>query len=361
MKDLLYPLRVMHGNLYEWKKNKLPLIEERFRNPKAVYLVFTPEHDNLGDHAIAQSETEWLKALGIQYIEVTGKTLEKWRRYNALNIMNGRSILIHGGGYLGTIWPESEALLRAIISNNPRSEILLLPNTVFYEEDDTGRREMEGSSVLYNRHEHLKLYAREKTSYETMKLLYRDVAIAPDMVLRMNKCIPGIRRNGCILCLRSDREKTRSEQTDTIIEAQVRELFGDRIRRIDMIVSRQIPIEDRDLELEQQFDAFRHAELVITDRLHGMIFCAITGTPCVVLNSKSPKVLGCYAWIKDLPYIRFCDDAVKIKQIYQDIPKREWYYEPEKLLPYYEDLKYDLLRISRGKRYADRQCNRSGI
>ncbi len=37
MKDLLYPLRVMHGNLYEWKKNKLPLIEERFRNPKAEW------------------------------------------------------------------------------------------------------------------------------------------------------------------------------------------------------------------------------------------------------------------------------------------------------------------------------------
>ena len=124
---------------------------------------------------------------------------------------------------------------------------------------------------------------------------------------------------------------------------------------------RAIPISDRYTALERQFDAFRHAELVVTDRLHGMIFCAITGTPCVVLNSKSPKVLGCYAWIKDLPYIRFCDDAGKIAQIYQDMPKRDWYYEPEKLLPYYENLKYDILRISRGKRYADRQCNRSGI
>ena len=141
----------------------------------------------------------------------------------------------------------------------------------------------------------------------------------------------------------------------------VEEQFPDCTRSLDMEQHRAIPISDRYTALERQFDAFRHAELVVTDRLHGMIFCAITGTPCVVLNSKSPKVLGCYAWIKDLPYIRFCDDAGKIAQIYQDMPKRDWYYEPEKLLPYYENLKYDILRISRGKRYADRQCNRSGI
>ncbi|MFB8735822.1 polysaccharide pyruvyl transferase family protein [Bacillus sp. SL00103] len=33
------------------------------------------------------------------------------------------------------------------------------------------------------------------------------------------------------------------------------------------------------------------AQVVVTDRLHGMIFCAITKTPCVVLRSFDHKVM----------------------------------------------------------------------
>lgn len=361
MKDLLHPLRVLHGSLHEWKRHQYPLYQQRLRNPKAVYLIMTPQHGNLGDHAIAQAETEWLKALEIPFIEIPDSTVQRWNGMKCLNVMNGRTILVHGGGNLGTIWPEVETLLREVIVNNPRSQILLLPNTIYYENDDAGKKEMAASAEIYNAHKHLKLYAREKISYETMKTLYRNVGLAPDMVLRLNKSIPGIERKGCILCLRSDREKTRPAQTDFSIVSQVKAIFGDDYRLVDMTVSHGVPLEERDHELKQQFDRFRHAELVVTDRLHGMIFCAITGTPCIVINSKSPKVLGCYEWIKDLPYIRFCVDAGKIKQIYQDIPKREWYYESEKLLPNYNQLEYDLMRVSRGKRYADHQCDRSGL
>ncbi len=361
MKDLLFPLRVLHGKLNEWKENQYPLYKQRIRNPKAVYLVFTPEHGNLGDHAIAKAETSWLNSLGVSYIEVTGKTLEQWNRLQCLNVMNRRTILIHGGGYLGSIWPKSEALLRRIIVNNPQSRILLLPNTIYYEQDAEGQRDMAESVKIYNEHKHLKLYARERVSYDVMKDLYRDVALAPDMVLRLDRCESGVQRNGCILCLRSDREKTRSLQEESAVVAQVTQLFGNSVSRRDMLVHDSIPVSDRDAALEKQFDAFRHAELVVTDRLHGMIFCAITGTPCIIINSKSPKVLGCYEWIKDLPYIRYCEDVSAFTQIWQSIPKQEWKYNPNELLPLYEPLKYDILRFARGKSYAKRQCYRSSI
>ena len=361
MKDLLHLFRVLHGRLHEWRLNILPLLCERLFHPKSVYLVFTPEHDNLGDHAIAQSEKTWLDLLGISYIEITGLTLEKWNRHHCLDIMNGRTILIHGGGYLGSIWPESEALLRKIIAENPKSNILLLPNTIYYEKDAESQRDMVESTRIYNSHKYLKLYARERLSYEIMKDLYRNVALAPDMVLRMNKCKSGVKRDGCILCLRSDREKTRSKQEEASVIAQVSQLFGRNVSQLDMIASNWIPIPDRNVALDKQFDAFRHAKLVITDRLHGMIFCAITGTPCIVINSKSPKVLGCYEWVEELPYIQYCDDVKNLSLIYQSIPKREWEYDPNSLLKLYEPLKYDILCAARGKRYANNHCYRSSL
>ena len=51
---------------------------------------------------------------------------------------------------------------------------------------------------------------------------------------------------------------------------------------------------------------------MITDRLHGMIFAAITQTPCIVLDSLSHKLRGCYEWLKDLDYILFADSVDEI-------------------------------------------------
>lgn len=352
MKDILYPLRVLHGNIHEWRVNILPLYIERLRNHQSVYLVFTPEHGNLGDHAIAQSEVEILEALRVPYIEKTGKQLDLLKAKKALHVMNGRKILIHGGGYLGTLWPSAEITLREIITSNPKSRIILLPNTIYYEDDENGQLDLNRSIEIYNAHYFLKLYAREKISYDKMKNIYKNVALAPDMVLRMNKCKSGIERKGCILCLRSDREKTRSEEIDETIDKQTKKIFGDNVINLDMVVSHPIPVSERDAELEKQYDAFRHAELVVTDRLHGMIFCAITGTPCIVIDSKSPKVRGCYEWIKDLPYIQLCEDPEKISSIYKSIPDQEWQYDNSKLLPLYEPIKEDIYKGAKRKRNA---------
>ena len=359
-KDLFYPLRVLHGRLHEWRLNEWQWIKKRIQNPRAVFLVLTPEHGNLGDHAIAQAEVQLLHELNISYIELTGKKLSYLESKHSLSLMNGRTILLHGGGYLGTIWLYSEMLTRSIIQQNPKSRIIMLPNTIYYENDDNGHSELLKSIEIYNAHPHLKMYAREMKSFVMMKAVYQNVSIAPDMVLRMNKCKSGMIRNGCILCLRNDCEKTRSEDIDKAIDRQVRILFGDNVETLDMLVPHPIPIIERDSELEKQFDAFRHAELVVTDRLHGMIFCAITGTPCIVIDSKSPKIRGCYEWIKDLPYIIFCEDIDEISLIYKTISKQEWLYDNASLLSFFEPVKQDiLLETKRTKKNVTCKYNHS--
>lgn len=350
MKDLLYPVRLLHGRLHDWRVNVLPLYKERFHNPKAVYLVLTPEHGNLGDHAIAQAEERMLQELNIPFIEVTGKQLESWKTNKCLNVMNGRPILIHGGGYLGTLWINEEYSARLIIERNTKSNIIFLPNTIYYEDNDFGESEKIKSQTVYNKHKRILFYARERQSYALMSELYKRASLAPDMVLSLNKSCADTKREGCILCLRKDCEKTRTESIEAAIRASAAELFGEKVFDRDMVVNHTIPVSQRDEELEKQFSAFRKAELVITDRLHGMIFSAITGTPCIVIDSKSPKVRGCYEWIKDLPYIQFCDDVTSIPSIYNSIPQKEWQYDNSKLLPLFEPLKEDILAVAKRKK-----------
>lgn len=349
MKDPLYSVRRLHGRLHEWRVNMLPLYMERWRHPRAVYLVLTPEHGNLGDHAIAQSEIEILQSLKTPYIEVSGKTLLDWGKKQFLHVMNGRPVLINGGGNLGTLWFHNELILRQIMTDCPDSSLVIFPSTIYYSEDEKGKEELENSVRIYNSKKDLSLFAREKTSYTLMASKYKKVFLVPDMVFRMNKSIPGMERKGCILSLRSDREKTRTDEAENMIRGQVEAVFGSSVRELDMVLPYSVPVENRDEELEKQYDAFRHAELVITDRLHGMIFCAITGTPCIVINSKSPKVRGCYEWIKDLPYIQFCDDVSQIAEIYKAIPKQDWQYDNTKLLPLYEPLIAEIKAASRGR------------
>ena len=69
-----------------------------------------------------------------------------------------------------------------------------------------------------------------------------------------------------------------------------------------------------------------------------MVFAAITGTPCVVVNSKSHKLLGCYEWIRHLRYIKFIDNIDDLKNISMSFMNGKHTYDNSNLLHYYNDL-----------------------
>lgn len=251
---------------------------------------------------------------------------------------------------MGTLWPEGEKLLQALICSNPRSNIICLPNTIFYENSESGCTEFEKSKTIYNSHKHLYLYAREERSFEVMSEAYNNVRLVPDMVLYLNECKNNRERHGCILCLRSDCEKTRTEEQEAEIIRQARSVFGDEVCATDMLEHYRVSPEQRNEALERKFAQFSSAKLVITDRLHGMIFCAITGTPCIVVDSKSPKLRGCYEWIKHLDYIRFADDVSQITKEFHQIPEGEHHYDNSHLMHYYDELADDIKTIIQKKK-----------
>ena len=67
----------------------------------------------------------------------------------------------------------------------------------------------------------------------------------------------------------------------------------------------EMSIEEREVELRKIWEDFSRSRVVITDRLHGMIFAFITVTPALVLPNSNFKVEKCYEWIKDCGFIKF--------------------------------------------------------
>ena len=70
-----------------------------------------------------------------------------------------------------------------------------------------------------------------------------------------------------------------------------------------------LSLKNRVESLKLIWNDFKKAELVITDRLHGMIFCYITGTPALVFLNNNHKVKSSYFWINNAPHIKLVEDV----------------------------------------------------
>lgn len=309
-----------------------------------LFLIFTPEHQNLGDHAIAYAEKKMLDELMLPYFEVTNKQLEMLDYYKLMSVFNSAMILVTGGGNLGSLWTWIENINREIIKNNPDSLIVILPNTIYYEKTEDDLQYLEESKQIYNSHKNLYIYAREKASYDFMKGIYNNVKLIPDMVLKL-KYSSNTSRNGCLLCLRDDDEAVLTDENKDKIKIIADVIFEKKVIYSDTVIDYPVSVVERRNELIKKLFAFSSSQLVITDRLHGMLFAAITGTNCIVLDSISPKLRGCYEWIKHLDYIRFIDDVTQIESVYLTMPKGSNKYDNSALQIHFEELKDDIINL----------------
>ncbi len=285
---------------------------------KKIYLIGTPEHSNLGDHAIAAATMEFLESELCNYkiyeitLDMYLKHLKSIKRF----INKNDIILINGGGSMGVEWFFYEELIRLFIKKFPHNRIVIMPQTIFYGDSEYGKREFEKSKSIYSAHNDLHIIAREKYSYEIMKNAYpcNKVYLKPDAVLYLNRASPRFKRDGILICLRNDVEKSLTHAQSKEIIEYCRQ-YTDSIRYTDTLSGcNNLPLTRRNKELELKFLEFKSARLVITDRLHGMIFCAITETPCIALSNYNYKIKGVYEWISNLNYIRFLDDYRDIKK-----------------------------------------------
>lgn len=290
---------------------------EATRERGNIVIFGTPEHGNIGDHAIVLAEREFFKKHFpernvVEVVDSVFPAAEKDFR-----ALSGNAVLtIVGGGNLGNLWLSAERAYRRILAAFPRRRVTVFPQTIFFERKGEWERELAATRAAYRAHGDLHVFIRDGSVYFMRREIvggnFSDVRSAPDIVLSLDRSAPKFERAGVLLCFRADKEKVLPDAAVAELEARLRER-GERASRTDTVVPYGVPAEVREFEVERKFDEFRRARLVITDRLHGMIFAAITGTPCIALNNSSGKVEGVWSLcLRHLDYVKFVREAAEI-------------------------------------------------
>lgn len=297
-------------------------------NVPIVYLLGTPAHANLGDQAIAYAERKFMEvhASNLPVVEVrliSKKIFNIQIRMLKRFIKHSDIIIGHGGGNMGDQYPIEEFARLSIIESFKDNKVIIFPQTIFYRDVPEANQMLESVKQAYSEHSNLTLIAREKESFATMRRLFpkNNIVLAPDIVLSLCEQRDDITRSGAMTCLRSDVEKSLSTSADK----KIINILKDRFEKVNVsdTVSEDFKIitdRMRGKRLVHKWNEFRNAEIVVTDRLHGMIFAAITGTPCVVFSNYNHKVTGTYKdWLSSIESIRLCSDVESLSNDIENV------------------------------------------
>jgi len=340
------PIR-LKSRIQAWEIENRVNIERSNDSKNSIFLLNTPEHKNLGDLAIAEAEIDFLNCAlpSKQIIEISSLnhnvgSVDALKKF----IPHDTVILFHGGGYIGSDWPDEYETFRRTVMLFPNNRIVLLPQSVFFSDNATGRAALKRSIKDLSHHNDLHLIARESISYELLKTYYpkANIYLSPDMVLTMEYNTVQSHRKGVLLCMRSDQERLLT-YTETDHIEQLCAKYG-QVEYTDTFAPDEycgfINARTRKALVDAKLEQFCKAELVITDRLHGMVFAAITGTPCVALSNHNHKVKGTAEWIKDLDYISYVDDTKDIAEaVHAALSHGPDNYNRDKLITHYDIIK----------------------
>jgi pyruvyl transferase EpsI len=296
--------------MYEqgYKENKNAF--SRLSKSRKCFLLSTANYGNLGDLAIAEAEVQLLRDhFDGEVIEIPYGSLWEYAKVIDRFFEPDDLLCLHGGGNMGDVYPLYEFERSSILSLFPNYRTIVMPQTISYTE--SGKSLLEMTKRIYSKHTNLQLFAREEISWREMKLQYPelDVQLVPDIVLNLDirgYKIPQCQRSGITALLRNDIEKRTNNDDFSKIHTAVNQMQK-KLSVADTVVEEKAPIHQRERHffIEQILTEIYSSQMVITDRLHGMVFAALTQTPCVVLPNNNHKVFGVYKWLENIPSIRF--------------------------------------------------------
>lgn len=272
-------------------------------NKKHAFIFLAADYGNLGDVAITYAQTKFLKdnlGNGFEVIEIPISQSLEGLYFVKKNIKLGDIVTSVGGGNLGDMYDQIEYIRQLAVRYFPKNKFISFPQTFDFSGTTEGKKALAIATKVYNAHPNMFFVAREKTSFALMKRHFNNttVLLTPDIVISLNKEQPVRQRNGAVLCLRADKEKNLTKQQNAFIQSEIENRFEKVVFNDTHIDRNQLSIAEREEELEKIWNTFKSAELVITDRLHGMIFCYITNTPCLVFQNNNHKVRETYDWIE---------------------------------------------------------------
>ena len=267
---------------------------------RRIYLFGAPEYLNYGDIAIFAAELNFLNENlpEFEIITIPDRFVAEDIFVVKKMIDDNDIIALQGGGNMGDVWPFVDMLRQDVIRMfGNRYRIICFPQSISYSNSSwaDGMRQTLSNCV------NISLFARDFKSFDIMKKIFPGNVkcfLAPDIVMSLNKVKNTLSRDGVLFLMRKDKEKLENPEFDKIknyvnknYQYRVSDTIGDTWYRInDKTANKRV---------DQKLKELQTSKLIITDRLHGMIFSCITNTPVLVFDNNNHKIKNFYnTWLK---------------------------------------------------------------
>lgn len=311
-------------------KQKLHQIEQLILDKNDVLYFDYPLHLNVGDLLIYAGTEQFFKDYHIN-IRLR-RCLQDFDVKEAKKYINkNTTILCHGGGNFGDIYPLIQKMREDIVQAFPHNRIILLPQTAYF----SNPQEMLNSANLFSHHKDLHLFARDISTFELMKKHFSHYCyLSPDMAHQLYGVLPiqsKTQENNqrTLYFLRKDIEKSHVESeiqknlsdlthvkdwSDILSKSDISfELWYGRAAR--MANKLRLPFIKNKISqdwYEHSLDIIKHCQAVffeydqvITTRLHGHIFCCLLGISNQVCDNSYGKNSGYYQqWTNGIDYAK---------------------------------------------------------
>lgn len=272
--------------------------------PGRLALVDFPDHSNVGDSAIWLGEIAYLRRAGRMpaYVSALGDHDDA----AMAAAIGAGTILIHGGGNFGTLWPKHEAFRLQMLRQHRDRAIVQMPQSVHY---DVPERADEMAAAIRD-HGRFTLLVRDAKSLAFARARFDcAVELCPDAALMLGRLPrPAPAAAPVFALLRTDHERANGADTEppagVIADDWLEEDAHERSRIRMAVKLRRLLVRDpqaRRLLRQRMLAEWRvkrglamlaQGETVVTDRLHAHILSLLLDIPHVLLDNSYGKVAG---------------------------------------------------------------------
>ena len=286
---------IIYKNMF--LKSKKILINE---NKKQAYILFGADYCNLGDIAITTAQKRFLTNIldnNYEIIIINNEDTFKVFLDFKKKINKDSFVTFIGGGNHGDIYDFIDFKRRYILKKIKKCKIISFPQTIVYSETFDGNKKLNEFVNNARKNKNFYLFARENNTFKKYKnLRIENTYLVPDIVFSLDNKIKKYDRNGIGLVFRDDNEKSLSIDFQNKLISDLKEK-NEKYEMMDTC-GYDLKLDDYNNFLYYYLNKIAKKRLVITDRLHGMIFCYITNTPCIVFNNNNSKIQSTYdTWL----------------------------------------------------------------
>ncbi len=296
----------------------------RSRKPskRRIFLIGSEDFKDLGEQHTAISEREYLQRILPDHglIEITATEYEAVKKLLPWIIKRRDVLCMPGGGSIGSYDSPATKIRNELLKKYPKHQKIIFPQSISYEASEAGVKQLEQDQKIIRKCRNLTLCVRERHSYQLAKryftcniLLVPDILLFSDYSKRIN-----LRRSGALLLLQNSGEGEFSQTDKQLLEAIARQ-YSQNLRWNDLRLISEVIIYDRKEVVEAFIHKIAQAEYVVTDCLQGMLLCAITQTPCILLSKGNSIVAAVYEWVSEQEYILLLEELGGFEEAVQNM------------------------------------------